>query len=336
MNILWAGGEDIDFPNGVAPNVANDGFSAGYARCSLNPSVGGAAFSNVFPAGAITACWLHFTAMQTQNQNGTEAGFVGFGKSGVSKALMVTAYATASAQSSMLRISKWTGSSWTNLNSSPTGVLVLSAVNRIDVQLVAFADTVNGTINVYVNEGTVPVVTYTGDLTQTSFATNVDRLVIGPGPGTGIDHQKNRVSEIIVADSDTRGLRLVTAAPNGAGSANNWTGAYTTIDETTNSDADNIYADADAEDFQCALIDLPAGTFGCAGIAISARALVTESSAVSKIKLGVLDAAVVDVDAGQTCTAGWVTYGRIAKTINGTALDPTRLNALQLNLRAAT
>ena len=56
MNILWAGGEDIDFPNGVAPLVANDGFSAGYARCSLNPSIGGAAFSNVFPAGAITAC----------------------------------------------------------------------------------------------------------------------------------------------------------------------------------------------------------------------------------------------------------------------------------------
>ena len=329
MAILWCGGEDIDFPSlgpiNMDPTAGR--FRAGYARASLNIFGGtNGVTSNPFPGGSITNGWWTFRYYKGDTfgviPSSWIAGLVDSSGKGIG-----IGYASGSRDKAILF--KTDG---TLLLAESGDSIAQKTLHKIDVQITDFG--ANANIKVYINNSVNPIIDFTGNCIP-SGCTNFDRVILWVNDL--YDPWKNSTSEHIVADEDTRVMSLVTLAPNLAGDLNQWTGAYTAIDETTNSDADIIYADANDEDFQCNLIGLPSGTFVVKAIKISARA-VRAATGIQKVKLGVKTNSAVDVDAAHTLSVAWTTQERLMTqnpvTVNNWTSD--EMGVLQLNLRAAT
>jgi hypothetical protein len=99
----------------------------------------------------------------------------------------------------------------------------------------------SGSVDLYI-DGTLVLSTGTVD-TTTDGATSLSGFDLGFNVMgiSGISGGTNW-SELIVADTDTRSLNLITCQPNGAGTLSQWTGtaAGTTVNEVTLSDVDGI------------------------------------------------------------------------------------------------
>lgn len=328
MAILWCGGEDIDFPNGNAtvPTTTATYFNSGYARLALamtNTADKQGARSKAFAGGAITNGWFHATIYR-RNTGYTSLPICGLGKAGTTHGIWVGSTGTAD----KLGLFKYDGTNFTQLAAESGSSMNPGAKHTIDIEVIDFG--ADATINVYLDGGSSPLITYTGDVTTGSMS-DLDCAILH-GASNSND---SWISEVVVADSDTRTFKLVTLAPNAAGDTNEWTGAYTDIDETTLSDADLVYTDAAAQTFQCNLTATPAGSFTVDAIKIAARATKTGDASVGTLKLGVKSDGSEDLDAGQALTTSWVTYERLAATINGAQLTTALLDALQLQLESA-
>lgn len=121
-----------------------------------------------------------------------------------------------------------------------SGILADDSSYTVDFHWV-ISDTV-GVMDMYING--VLVTHFSGDtlrLTQTT----VDRLELSNG-----NSSTNGVifSEVIVADEDTRGMRVVTLTPDGNGASTAWTGDVTDIDETALNDVDLITTNTTAQE----------------------------------------------------------------------------------------
>lgn len=332
MNIYWCGGEDIDFPNGTTVYTRTDAaaFRSGYARAALSSSAQGVAPSNnvivgsTFPVGAITSGWLQFRMTSTNTEN-TNIKMCGFTKSG--KASGEGLYVGLGNPATKIRLITWNGSNQTQLAvESGTSISAGGDIYLITMEVIDYG--ASATVRVYVNSNMV--IEYTGDV-RISSITDIDRVGIS-GEGNKYRHV---MSEIIVADSDTRTLSLVTLFPNAAGDTNDWTGAYTDIDEGTISDADAVYVDSAAQDAQFNLSGTPAGTFSVDAIKVVARNCKTGDAAVGTLHLGVKSNGTVDVDDGHASATAWGTSEWLTPTVNEAQLTTALLDALQLNLRSA-
>jgi hypothetical protein len=326
MSILWCGGEDIDFNGVIPPVIATAGrFRAGYARhalnmqnCTLN------CYSNAFPGGAVTSCWLHLRGY-FGNQNDGADRIIGVTSAGTLKGIYVYQSAVTG-NMGKLCVGKYDASSMTNLASEIAYSIGGFQIFQIDLQIINYGG--SGTVNLYLNGSLVA--TYTGDISIAGI-TELNTVTLGM-----VGNQMENISEIIVADEDTRSFSLVTHYPNGAGSLLEWTGDYTTIDEATINDADLAYVDVADKDAQYAMSNCPAGTFQVKAVKIAARATKSVDASIGTLKLGLLSGGTVDVDAGQALTTGWATYERLAATINGAAMTTALLDAMELNLRSET
>jgi hypothetical protein len=267
-------------------------------------------------------------------QFGLRAGvrFLGLGYSGALRGIFLKTVDNAG-QTTTLQLVLYTGSADTVVATTAVAILTINTLYKYDIQLINYG--VSGTINVYQNG--ILILTYTGDIRITGISSfNCIQAQSGVD-SNGWDYQTTqpRLSEVIVASVDTRSLSVTTHLLNAAGSANQWTGAYTDIDEVAINDTDFIYTDTADYDAQFGLSNLPAGVFYPLAIKISARAMKSVDAAIGTLKLGVLSASTVDVDAGSALTNSFATYSRIAETINGSALTSALVDALEINLRSA-
>jgi hypothetical protein len=206
-------------------------------------------------------------------------------------------------------------------NVVPSGALV-----RIDMNVVNFG--ASSTITIYVN-GTLSL-TFSGNCTVTGV-TNVNAVGV-------LGNSAALVSEIVVADEDTRGWPgLVTMAPNGNGTTQNWSNpAFTNYNPITINDANATFTNTAAQDEQATLIDLPAGTFTIKACKIAARALHTAGSTATGVKLGVNNGGSVGVGTTQTLGTAFANVEQLFAT------DPTtsaawafaNMNGMQLDLQS--
>lgn len=327
MTILWCGGEDIDFPNGSMPTVTTTAgrFLANYARCALGLGESlQMAKSTVFPGGAITSGWMAGNIMTTAVAQTTK-GLLGFGLGGTSKGLFVGIGAT----SSSLSLLKFDESTWTILATAPGTPIATSILYRLDIQIISYGAA--ATVNVYLDGAFM--LTYTGDVTV-SGVTELDSVFLynfSPAYDTYF-------SGFIVADEDTRTFELVTYAPSAAGDANAWTGAYTTVDETTLDDSDVVYTNTPDLDVQYNLTATPAGTFAVKQVKVAARAAITAGASAATLELGVKTGGTINVDAGHALTTAWETQERYMATnpVTAGAWTTAELDALQINLQSET
>ena len=338
--ILWAGGEDIDFPNGAPVcEVSNNAayFRTGYSRTAIYTCSGNLiAKSNTFSGGAVTSAWLSIRLMPSNNvlsnyiTHGKSAKYAGFMKSGTNNSLWI---GNSSSDATKYALWKYDGTTWTQLAVEAVQSLAL-ILTKVDMHVTNYSDTVNGTVNIYLNGSANATLSYTGNLT-TGGSTNFDSVAFMTSEGTaGIE--SGRFSEFIVSDSDTRAMSLVTLSPNAAGDSNTWVGAYTDVDEFSNNIADGVYTGTAGNDFLSNLTGLPGANFSIKGVKISASTS-KSGTGISSISLGIKTNSSASVPVGVTLSEFWSNTETYYQTTNPITTNPwsvTDINNLQINLRS--
>jgi hypothetical protein len=331
MTILFCGGEDIDFQNqvgsGITVSTSGGTFRSGYARCTIKCAVAGNATvrSNAFPGGAITSAWLHFMADNTFSWN-SAAMLLGLANTAAGNGSGIYVGANSSGK---LTLYKWDGTTLTSL-ASGTSTLATNTVLQFDMHLASYGG--SSTVAIYVGGSSTAEVTYSGS-TAISGVSNLDCV------GLAGNALSTAMSEIIVADADTRAMSLVTMAPNAAGDNNNWTaGTFSSINPTTINDANVISVNTTAQDFQANLIDLPSGSFSIGAIKVAARAQLTAGATPTQLKVGVRTASTNYPGTALTpATGAWTTLESFLATDPATSAAwlQSVMNALQLELQSA-
>ncbi len=328
MSILWAGGEDIDFPNGGSlTTVTTAGqFRAGYARLGLTPPTGNVLCKSVpFVGGAVSSAWLSAQINYTPDRfSAVFRVMIGFGQSGTSNCVML---GTDSSNPLKMALNTFNGTTTTQI-ASESGTQWQTGLQKIAIQV--FSGGSPG-INVY-NNGSL-VFTYSGLALSTFDSVFIMFGTSGPLTGTFA------ISEIIVANEDTRSLNLCTIFPNGNGTTDNWTGTYTTVNETTISDASPNYVNATAQDQQYTGNSLPAGAWSIKALKMAARLAVSAGPVTAaKVDLGYnLSSTIGFGGSPLILTNSYTTYEQLdsVNPVTSAAWTQTQVNALQFDLRSS-
>lgn len=339
MSILWCGGEDIDFPNGVSvfidttPGV----FRAGYARCAIvqqsnNTLNGPLSKGVVFSGGAVTSAWLHCQIYSGPFGFGNtpDPKTIGFGLSGTAKGLFI---GTDSVLDTKLALCKSDGATTTQLAAEVGTSITRNTMYRLDLEVVNFGAA--ATVNVYLDGALV--ISFVGDTTLPGMA-NFDSVFLSFAQLFSVNFLGCRFSEIIVADEDTRSFPgLVTMAPSAQGTTDQWTGLWSDVNGITISDASPNFVNLSAQDQQFALTPLPLGVFVIKAVKIAARSAVSLAPTPTKVALGFNQGGVVAVGPDQALTTGYETYEQLdsINPVTGNPWVQADLTGLQLNLRSA-
>lgn len=327
MSILGVYGEDIDFTNPSAITVQTSyGYRTAYCRCSL--SCGSGAKTLPFVGGGVTTAWLSFYA--NFNTSATSERLIGLVNSATAGSGIW--FGPSTSVENKAAIYKWDGTTLTQLaaeSGTSLGTSIANIFGKIDMQIINYGS--SSTVNLFVNGALV--INYTGS-TAISGVSDLDcvGLYFLQTPNNAA------VSEIIVADEDTRSFSLFTMAPTAAGTTDAWTGAVTTINGTSFSDASPNYTNSAAQDQQADLTTPPTGTFGVKAVKIAARAAASVGSTPTKIALGFNQGGTVAVGTPQVLTNSYATYEQLDATnpVTSAAWAFSDLTGLQLDLRSST
>lgn len=331
MAVLWCGGEDIDFPNGstvVSTNGAT--FRSGFARCSVCGS--GYAKSDPFTGTPATSGWLAWR-MFVSDGGGNTANCIGIGRSSAGNAGIFLTIGGGNNDMSRASLNVFNGSGNTVLATTATGSVTHSnsgPPTRFDLQYVNYG--VNGTLNLFVNGNLV--LTYSGNISVPGITDGFDSVVLGPAT---LNANPLSSSEIIVADESTLGWQgLVTAAPNGNGTTQQWSNpAYTNINPISINDANSAYTDVVSQDEQVALLPEPAGNYAIKAVRVIARANGPAGAVPTGIELGFNNGTTVAVGSSHAITTQFEPYSDIFVTDPTTGQPWASMTGYQLNLRSA-
>lgn len=228
MTIYFVGGEMGAFvPSDSAVVESALYYDASFARCSIL-SQRDTNYVEGDPGSSLTDVWIRFdiatgsiaSATQTRpfswlDGSGTERVRIKYAGSGTN----------------LLTVEYWNGASFTAL----TAVSLNMQTIRQTIDLHVVCNTASGSINLYVagnnrlNSGTIDLSATTALRKFRFYGGTVSTLTV-----------PTYVSQVIVADEPTIGWRALTRYPNGAGATGDWTGDYTSVDETIYNDADFI------------------------------------------------------------------------------------------------
>lgn len=333
MVIYGTYGEDLDFPVAGASTVSTTagGFRSGWARAcfSMNSVSGPPAKSAAFTAGALTSAWISGQVLYSVNPPSTTSlcGLT-FGLSGTQKCLGV---GIAAASTTKFCIYKYDGTTRTELAAESGTSLATNTLQRLDMQVTNYG--VSATVNVFLNG--VSLITFTGDVTVSGM-TNFDSVFIwGPGGNTF------RVSEMFVADSDTRAIQgLQTLALTGAGTTNNWSNnTFTNINGTSFSDANPANVNTTAKDQQYTVTTPTPVTYSVIAVTQSARLARPSGATPTQVKLGYGNGAggSFGTGAAKTPNTFFSNFTQIDATnpVTGVAFTSSDLASLQLDLESA-
>ncbi len=328
MNILWAGGEDIDFPviGGATVNTSAGTFRSGWARCSLNINeFSTVTRGNPFNRGAQTSAWITCRYYPSAIYSGSAYALVGFGLSGTNSALVI---GVGNSGKTVLG----TVSSGTFATLASEAGNSLSASNtlvKLDMQVTSYGAT--ATVNIYVNGNLV--INFSGNVAVAGM-TNFDHVYV-----TSYE-ESSSFSEFFVADSDTRALLGVqTLAPIGAGTTTQWSNnTYTNINGTSYSDANPTYVNTTAKDQEYTVTAPTPAVFSVIGVVQSARACIPSGSTPTALKLGYGSGGVghFGTGASKSPTVGFADYQQIDQInpITGVAWTAADLTGFQLDMQS--
>lgn len=229
MTTYFQGAEKEDFlVTGTVTNPTTvNTFNSSNARASMLPATSGASESNNILTANMSAAdddiWLHFTlwapAISTFRN---ELRWIRF----LSGSTVLLGFQYGTTGNGTFRVQKFASAAWSTLETSSLE-LITTTRYVFDVHVVMGNP---GTLRVYVDG--VPVIARDDlDLTWAGI-TGIDKVIFGCSNGsTSATHN---YSEVIVADWNTIGSKLVTRAPDANGTYTAWAGAgYTALNEIT-------------------------------------------------------------------------------------------------------
>lgn len=232
--------ESLHYPMGApSHSTTSSNFDSTAADAAVSTATTYAAAQLVMPS-AIATGWLHFHLFMNNFGAGDSGALITFRSSATAGELRIRASGSGATSNVIyMQVDKTTnGTTWTQLGTATFG-LQYNVTARWDVQVNLASS--GGYVRIYRNG--FLLFEFTGD---TSTQTNTfDRVEFG---GTR-ESTDPRFSEIVLASVNTIDWKMQTQKPNGAGNYTAWTGAYTTIDETTYDDGDYTYSNVNNDKF---------------------------------------------------------------------------------------
>lgn len=265
--ILWAGGEDVDgqLIGTVSTNTSSTFYRSGYARLAL-----GATFNSVTdpPANRFmtpvvanqSTLWVHAETYQGVG-NLTSLGMNAlsiYATDGLPH-IMIRGTGTAG----QIKLSKESASStYTDLATCTSGVWPAASLHKLDLFL-HYA--VAGEVTLYI-DGT-QACDFIGDVTTDSL-TAVNQVSFA---GINISTETDYWSELILSDSDTRNMNLVTLSPAANGTTMAWSGTVSNVNGTNYNDTSALTTGTSNLIAEFTTGTLPAGSFTIPAVVQSAR-----------------------------------------------------------------
>jgi hypothetical protein len=278
--VLFAGSEDIDFVPAAScggncfTTTAGGTFRTAYARGGLENNSSSGSDPNpirwVSPVWNSTTgtAWIHGQYYsQTTTSVSSGQWLIVYASDG-NPAIIVRGTGTAGT----VKISKRSvAGSFTDLVTCSATMPSNNSLQQIDLNIVY---AVSGSVTLYKNS--VSICTFSGDVT-TDSRTLLNQFAFG-----ALTNSVDVWSELIVADSDTRAMSLVTMEPAAAGNSNAWTGTNpctAIVNVFTNNDASFISTTSNNVLNQCTVkfgnanTSFPSGSFTLNAVVTSLRAL---------------------------------------------------------------
>lgn len=204
--------------------------------------------------------WAHFEINKVNTGTGLSDAVVGY--DAANKGLWRLRMSSTNMSFQVWWAGQWRTSSGTVSVALPTGA------NTIDVHIVGGA---SGSVYVYVDDLiaiNLPTLSY-----PTTELINMAYVAFASWFDSATESNRTHYSEIIIADEDTRGMRVLTKPPTSDGALTTWTGGFADIDEIGVNDADSIVGvtNGDRSTFK-ADARTYSGALTVKAIALSARA----------------------------------------------------------------
>lgn len=330
MTILFAGGELEDFTLGGSVTFSTSGsvkmraaYARGYAIVAAASTNMAASIKAAFTASSAFSA----TARFYQNNNTAASRTLCWFATGGSARLRLTC--SGSSPTTIILESYTSGGVAATLATSSL-TFAADVLHRLDVTVDYQAA---GRVRVWIN-GTL-YIDFSGNPIVSS-ATTLDGFYMS----TCSQSFDCNWSEVIVATQDTRTLSLVTLAPNAAGSANAWTGAYTDVDETTASDIDVMTSATANQVANLNTTGMPTGWSNLTVTAVKVTASAARgSTGPSKLALGVRTNTTDSFPTATTLDTGFstpvTTYYEL-NPVTSAAWTTTEIDALQIALKSET
>jgi hypothetical protein len=334
MTILFCGGELEDFTSlgTVSVETTTSLFRSTYARMALGV-LGGTGNPNQISASftASTSFSVSFRVNVTGSPFSANIPFFWLSSGGNARLRLKP---TGSVPSTII-LDKYDGATPTTL---ATSVLTLPASTTYRFDIIVDNYGSSGRVRVFVDQ-TLYCDSGVVDVTA-SGSTSLNGLTLSSGTTSTLSGSKHCYSEVIVCTQDSRTLSLVTLAPNAAGTANAWTGAYTDIDEVTASETDVITSGTANQVFNCNCSNMPTGWSNLTVLAIKvATSAARGATGPSKLAVGCRTNSTDSFPSSVTIDTGYTTpYTTTYETnpVTGVAWTTTEVDAFQIALKSET
>ncbi len=267
--VLFAGGEDTDFTfHGSYAVSTNSGyFNSGFARSAFTVGGGGEpqvnyAMSPTFTANSVI--WFHARPYGSSATQYAPADLVKvYSPDGVARILV------RSVSTGLYKISTGNAAGTFTDLVTMSSACFNSLVHGFDLYI-NYA--VSGEVTLYCDG--VSVADYTGNVT-TNSATQLNQFSLGDDCCSTGGQASQEWSELIVATTDTRNMRLVTLAPAANGNTHSFdTGAASNVNETTLNQATVDASGTSGQIQEYTVGSLPTGTFSVLDLWVNAQAQV--------------------------------------------------------------
>jgi hypothetical protein len=329
MTILFCGGEMDDFAvagSVTFQTITTSYYRPTYSRGTISVSLNsGANTLTVSYIDAVFAAQTSFsmTGRVYINGNITASSLLLGLLDGANQRLRLKLVGTSP---TTIILEKFDGTTATTLG---TSTLTVASSGQYKLDLIVNY-TGSGRVRLYVDQ--VLYIDYSGD-PRAGGSTSLSGLRLGNQGGGN----KAEWSEVIVATQDTRTLSLATLAPNAAGSANAWTGAYTDIDEVTASETDVMTSATANQIANVNTTNMPTGTSGNGVTAVKIAASAARgTTGPTKLALGVRTNSTDSFPTAVTLDTGFATVETYYQQNPVTAATWTtaEIDALQIAFRS--
>ena len=269
--VYWFGAEDIDFTLTGGPSWVGSGYDGLWVRsgCSMSnasttwPLI--ASINNPTSFGNQSSFWVHLACNFQTTANTLNAIWLALTDSSGVARILVRGTGTAgqvkiSTRNAAGTITDLTGA--VTASGAYAGVLT-----KIDLFVNYSA---SGQVQLYFG-GALVADTGAGVNVTTDSATSLSFLYL-----SALSTNNGIVSQIIVADSDTRAAGVWVMNSSTAGNAQQWAGAAANVNEAILADASYITSASPGQiqEYKTGGIALPTGVFSVAAIKLVARALI--------------------------------------------------------------
>lgn len=325
MPVIWCGTSTADLISSAA--TSNTTGAQKDANVSEGFAVAGANIGRVAATFNLDEFWIS-TYIYIAGGAGTVREGLQFFNTAYSTTNAIFKMQAASGTANMF-INYYTGSGF-----SASSALTLAQGNlcRIDIHC-KIADS-GGIFEVYLN-GSLAIdlgTALSGDTKRTTAST-IDRIDFG-----AISPATTTYSGFILADEDTRPMRLLQLLPTGNGADTSWTGDYTAVDETGFSDADLITSSTVGQHETFTYPDISAGfvSHNIETVCLSGRAQASGSPGTIE---GVARVSSTDYTVAPDIAAGasygpWQAYYDL-NPATGNPWTVSEVNAAEFGVRAA-